>query len=585
MNDSPPSSGSSRFPTFAPAFRWLLGLPGWFFGRRRLWRGVGRVMVGLAVLATLIVLVCAEENLRGKWAWDRYKHKLEAQGEKLDWKDYVPPPVSDAQNFAMTPFLAPLFDFNPKPLKEGQSHWRDTKGFERADQFGHDLMEVERMVSVERAARQAPLRYGLQKMTDVQVWARGFVALTNPPEQMTASEDELFRRRYGLEGRAPVSMLPRELPPEDASAIKRTRPEAAAEVLRGLAKYKPVLEELRSASQRPYARFNIRYDEEDATAIMLPHVRVLERASQAFQLRASAELALDQTDAAWADAQMVLYLADTLEHEPLLVSKAAQLRFVQLALQPIWEGLAERRWSEAQLANIQQRLARLDLLAGVTMRGQRAFDILTIDQMRRQVKLDPVDYSRRVVSPPAFLLGGLFYQNQLWVAQRLYEWFVLPVDVPHQRLYPSALTNAMPDGFKPFRMIGERLLGPPGYALNALSWYGFGQTRVNEATIACALERYRQAEGQFPESLAALSPRYLQKMPHDIITGTPLKYRRTPDGQFVLYSVVWNEKDDGGLVVLPETKEGAPERKSGWELTAGDWVWQYPARAEKAAQQ
>src|ERR1035437_6110926 len=120
MNESPSTPGSPRFPTFTRLFRWL-------FSRRTL----GRVLVGLAALATLIALVCAEENWRGKRAWERYKHELEAQGEKLNWKDYVAPPVPDAQNFAMTPFLAPLFDFNPEPRQQGQSLWRDTNGYNR----------------------------------------------------------------------------------------------------------------------------------------------------------------------------------------------------------------------------------------------------------------------------------------------------------------------------------------------------------------------------------------------------------------------------------------------------------------------
>jgi len=72
------------------------------------WRAVGRLLVGLAVLGTVLVLVLVEENLRGKRAWLKYKHQLEAQGEKLDWQDFVPLRAMDDLNFAMTPFLAPL---------------------------------------------------------------------------------------------------------------------------------------------------------------------------------------------------------------------------------------------------------------------------------------------------------------------------------------------------------------------------------------------------------------------------------------------------------------------------------------------
>ncbi len=62
----------------------------------------------------------------------------------------------------------------------------------------------------------------------------------------------------------------------------------------------------------------------------------------------------------------------------------------------------------------------------------------------------------------------------------------------------------------------------------------------------------------------------MAKIPHDIIGGQPLHYRVTNDGQFVLYSVGWNEKDDGGVVVL--AKDGTVD------INQGDWVWRYPQK-------
>src|SRR5207248_4735859 len=72
------------------------------------------------------------------------------------------------------------------------------------------------------------------------------------------------------------------------------------------------------------------------------------------------------------------------------------------------------------------------------------------------------------------------------------------------------------------------------------------QTITDQAALACALDRFRLANGQFPETLGALVPRFISQSPNDVITGESLKYRRTDDGQFILYSVGWNEKDDGG---------------------------------------
>ena len=86
------------------------------------------------------------------------------------------------------------------------------------------------------------------------------------------------------------------------------------------------------------------------------------------------------------------------------------------------------------------------------------------------------------------------------------------------------------------------------------------QTLANEAYIACGLERYRLAHGQYPDSLDALAPQFAAKLPHDIIGGQPLKYHRTANGRFVLYSVGWNGKDDGG--------------EAGKSVEVSDWVWE-----------
>ena len=85
------------------------------------------------------------------------------------------------------------------------------------------------------------------------------------------------------------------------------------------------------------------------------------------------------------------------------------------------------------------------------------------------------------------------------------------------------------------------------------------QTYLREAALACALERYRRDRGEYPETLAALVPQFIAKLPSDLITGESLKYQRTSKDRFRLYSPGWNLKDDGGT----STKSRAD----------GDWVW------------
>jgi hypothetical protein len=75
------------------------------------------------------------------------------------------------------------------------------------------------------------------------------------------------------------------------------------------------------------------------------------------------------------------------------------------------------------------------------------------------------------------------------------------------------------------------------------------------------------ANGNYPTTLDALSPKFLEKIPLDVCTGQPMKYRRIDDGKFLLYSVGWNEKDDGGTVVMDKQKTHIED------LSQGDWVW------------
>ena len=48
--------------------------------------------------------------------------------------------------------------------------------------------------------------------------------------------------------------------------------------------------------------------------------------------------------------------------EPFLISYLERIASFNIATQPIWEGLAEHRWSDAQLQELQTRLQQYDWL-------------------------------------------------------------------------------------------------------------------------------------------------------------------------------------------------------------------------------
>ena len=113
------------------------------------------------------------------------------------------------------------------------------------------------------------------------------------------------------------------------------------------------------------------------------------------------------------------------------------------------------------------------------------------------------------------------------------------------------------------RIVGQMLCVVP----MSLRMFASAQTAVNEANLACALERYRLAHGRLPDTLEALAPEFIEEIPHDVVNGEPLRYRLAADGQYLLYSVGWDGVDDGGSV---------KEMGNHWDRE-GDWTWRYPS--------
>ena len=55
------------------------------------------------LLIAVVVFFYVEEDVRGKWAWNRFKHEWEGKGEKFNATAFIPTAVPDDQNFALTP--------------------------------------------------------------------------------------------------------------------------------------------------------------------------------------------------------------------------------------------------------------------------------------------------------------------------------------------------------------------------------------------------------------------------------------------------------------------------------------------------
>ena len=503
---------------FVRFFRWLFS-----------WRGLRRILIMLAWTATAIALIYGVENWRGRRAWQKYRQQLEARGEQLDLRAFIPKEVPDDQNFAAAAFVKSWF-----------SQGMDTEKI-WADKYGKVFGKVR--------SRTDQQEKGRRHFIDLAAWALAF----------EAAEAGNLKKEFS------TGKLDRE-----------SRSRAAPAVLEGLKDSESKLAELREASTRPHSRSPVKYDIENPWGILLPHLPPLKSACQRLQVRACAKLAMGQTDSALEDIDLMLYLAESVKEEPFLISYLVRLACFQIAIGAVWEGVTDHVWSDAQLEHLQKRFTQYNFFADLKrpLDTERAAGILTADLLAKRkyhlgdLTQDPTDsVFGRVFDRLA--PRGWYHLEQLNYT-RLFENQAEGTFDPAKKLvYPRvAHSNACEldrelagGSFRDVvhhRVLAELLLPALG---NVARRAAMGETAANQAVVACALERYRLAEGQLPEDLSAVS-KYLPQLPHDVVDGRPYKYRRGDQGHYVLYSVGWNERDDGG-------KPG----KHLFDEKEGDWVW------------
>lgn len=526
----------------------LFMVVGWFIRWICCWRNFKRFIFCLACLVTLIALFYAVENFRGKHAWNRCKAELEARGEKLSLEDLVPPAVPDDQNFAMQPI------------------WAD---------------QILAHTGNERFSNWYPGRYATVGPTNrpgilrLKIELEGNERLVNTNKSGTwqtghrinlESWQAYYRWASSISNDFPVPSVPGD---------------PAADVLLALSHHTKAVEELRAASRLPHARFPLTYDQEDKASILLPHLAYAKGICLSLRLRAVAELAANQTDSALANIKLMSRLNDAIVIEPVLISHLVAIAIFDIQMQPVWEGVVDRRWNDAQLVALDAELARLDFLTeyNFAMRGERAFGCDIVEYLkRRPEQLHNLGFSDEVADNTVDLSryfarqipSGWFEQNKASIARVHTEHTLRMIDLKERR-YDAVAAKAAKQAFdaeisniSPYNLFSRMLL--PAIE-KASTRFVRAQASLDLARVGIALERHRLAHGESPESLNALVPQFIAKLPHDVINGQPLKYRRTETGGFILYSVGWNEKDDGGTVVMTSSKTPSVD------MTQGDWVW------------
>jgi len=352
----------------------------------------------------------------------------------------------------------------------------------------------------------------------------------------------------------------------------------------------PMIADLRAASAtRPLCRFDAGYSvyppESRALSLIVDQLKL----ARLVTIHALLTLHQNQSDLALADLKLNYQLASGAERDPSLVGGLVANGIEAMSGNALVEGLALHSWNDAQLTEIQKCLGRFDLLRNFQfyMRNEAADVGPNYDFFKNNRQLSLANWpSAEGVSGIKLLVlklsllwpSGWVDDNKGPVVDSLLK--SLAIFAPEERRVFPAVARDL--DLKLERRMAELATWAPwnfisvdaGMAVEGPA-QGFARNQVivlDEARIACALERYRLAHGGYPDSLDALSPGCIDELPHDIMSGVSYRYQLRSDGTYLLYSVGWNQADDGGKVVYKNDASGQID------YSKGDWVWPMPER-------
>lgn len=307
----------------------------------------------------------------------------------------------------------------------------------------------------------------------------------------------------------------------------------------------------------------LRQPKSEVIGMLLPYVQASRSAARCLTIRCQFHLGAGKLNAAWKDIRGNFRLGQHISSNGFLVEQLVGIAIQDLALRSLSQLLDHEELPLELAKEIQIELSslrpRVDIAKGLDTAERCSF----------------LDFSLRVstgrlggsyameTGPQSFFEKVAFDANQmLKEGNRWYDRLVSVASLESRAERQSVLRDIdnelsrlqKPQGTQLLGVIFSRnqrtqvvsdmvvalMLPAAGAALTAADR---GQAQLELAQVATALAIYKLQYGQYPETLDALSPEILEKVPEDLFAAAPLTYRRVDDG-YVLYSVGENETDD-----------------------------------------
>ncbi|HEY3916043.1 MAG TPA: hypothetical protein VGN61_16265, partial [Verrucomicrobiae bacterium] len=541
-----------------------------------------------------------EELWRGKAAWESCRRALEAKGIDFEWAHYFPAPVPEGENIFAVPKMKEWFV--GRGATELSKKAVAYPGLAVPTNGQYSRLEVA-YITIELPTGPARASTNVLRWDDPNARAQALRLIkevVGPIGFHPGSSGQLLFTPRSLDDIHPAQItlqcqsapttndlshfLPQvgeiadttaaqslEIEPQDQGYRAMMRaPDSAETFLKWSEQFEPEFTLIHEAVQRPYVRMPGEYDVPENVSI--PNFVSARAFVQLLSAESDCHLLQTNPGAALMDLTLVNDLCRIFTNRPItLVGSMINVAVRNLYAGDIAHGLRWHAWREPQLAALEEQLKNINVIAAVHeslhMEPVAGCENLQTIPTVRLFKLSFQDVNAwekfKVRCEARLMPCGWIYQNMIVTAQRAAEvdaW-MYPID---QAVFPqqvetdtTSMTNLLSTG-RPYTFLAAAFI--PNFK-KAVQRTALTQTKVRHAMIACALERYQLAHGDYPETLDALVPQFIESIPNDVIGGKPPHYRRSGAGTYVLYSIGWSGQDGGGVSKPNDT---------------GDWIWPEP---------
>lgn len=354
----------------------------------------------------------------------------------------------------------------------------------------------------------------------------------------------------------------------------RTRPwrrEDYPEIVRWIAQNRDSLERARQAAAcDKYFRPLVTNDENGQAKLLfsdgLAGIDQSRKVTRLLAIRAMLELQEGETQAAWEDLIACKRLGRLVSRGPGLVDMLVACALESVGNKGIAALLSHVPPDAATIARYRADLAALPPIIKISTAVDRYERCMYIDIMQATAlgRTEALEYwddwdrnTLRATSDPhlnwnePLLQGNAFYDESVTAMELpTYSERVKAADILEDKCLQMASNSNGNPVRKVFKSraasIGDTLLL---IMLPATSAVHVAETRIRQQVAnidtALALAEFRDAHGNYPESLAELVPDFLDEPPQDLFTANLPVYHRTEDG-YALYSLGPDLVDQGG---------------------------------------